>query len=714
MKRAIGALFLVWILTQSAFASRTITSSQIQVESSGMLNPTLLITGTQPWDFTDQDYLALERIDEISVTLTLLDGDTDSGEYDEGQLVLELDGLNTGLALNKFASDVTMIDYTVSGTNLAADLLNALQQDGMLLGSILDLSPNDNYVKVRGGYIATLTLIDNTSKPPSPLDILYVDDDAISDPGPNDLKVSDPNEDGSEVHPFDSIQEAINAARDHVTIRVSEGRYVECLNFMGKNLHVIGFDANAPAMNRYPMIDANEQGVAVTFNQGEDANCLLSGFVLTRGLGSQAAAIACIGSSPTLRHCLIVGNRCKDTMAVDPDSSPPTRAVIYCVDSHSLFEHCTIADNYGGEQGSGICVTDCNLVLSHSIVWGNRPRQIQVVSGHDPVVLMSSLDTDPLFGLRGDWVDANDPGLVPVEPNHPAAVWLAGDYHVQSLHGRYNPSVMDWVYDDVTSDCIDLGDPNRSVGQETAPHGDRLNAGAYGGTWMASRTGKLVFVAISDPGFQGEMSKYEITNAQYCQFLNETLSKGFIVVYNDRVYGPSDTSHAGPFFETYAASADSQIDYQDGAFVVRTRDGYHMANHPVVKVSWYGATAYCIYHGYRLPTSEDWEAVADYDGSFTYGCGLSLDQSKANYAEANPLGLTSTPYTSPVGYYPSAGYGLCDLAGNVEEWTSSASGSYRVARGGNWRGIDITCAVWSTSAYNLTYRLFDTGFRVCR
>jgi formylglycine-generating enzyme required for sulfatase activity len=159
---------------------------------------------------------------------------------------------------------------------------------------------------------------------------------------------------------------------------------------------------------------------------------------------------------------------------------------------------------------------------------------------------------------------------------------------------------------------------------------------------------------------------------------------------------------------------NSQIAYLDGSFFVRTRNGHSMAHHPVVAVSWFGATAFCIYNNYRLPTSEEWQAVADYDGSFQYGCGTSIGLSLANYAEANPLGLASTPYTTPVGFYPAFGYGLCDLAGNVGEWTSSASGSYRVVRGGDWRGLDMTCTVWATSAYNLTSMFFDTGFRVCR
>jgi len=161
MRAKLLLICFAMIFTQSAFASITVTSVQSQVESSGMVNPGLLITGLTPWDFTGQNIQGLSSIDEISITLTLLDGDTGISEYDEGELVLELDGLNTGLALNGFASNMTMINYTVTGANQSTGLLNALQQDGTLLGRILDLSPNDNYIKVRGGYFTTLTLIDH-------------------------------------------------------------------------------------------------------------------------------------------------------------------------------------------------------------------------------------------------------------------------------------------------------------------------------------------------------------------------------------------------------------------------------------------------------------------------------------------------------------------------------------------------------------------------
>ncbi len=149
-----------------------------------------------------------------------------------------------------------------------------------------------------------------------------------------------------------------------------------------------------------------------------------------------------------------------------------------------------------------------------------------------------------------------------------------------------------------------------------------------------------------------------------------------------------------------------------------------MSNHPVVEVSWYGATAFCDYYGYRLPTEWEWQAVADYDGSFTYGCGTTINQSKANYYLGggnwgNPLALSSLPYTSPVGYYPAYGYGMNDMAGNVWEWTSSCYDSDcslgdRVPRGGSWYYFDAYCTV-SRRHYADPYITGNViGFRVCR
>jgi len=247
----------------------------------------------------------------------------------------------------------------------------------------------------------------------------------------------------------------------------------------------------------------------------------------------------------------------------------------------------------------------------------------------------------------------------------------------------------------------------------------------------------MVWVDVNDPGvsehegFVGEMSKYETTNAQYCQFLNAALASGDIYVDSNIVYGSNGSNSGADFayqayFETIAANDGSQIDHNDasGSFSVRIRDSNDMSNHPVVMVSWYGATAFCNYYGYRLPTEWEWQAVADYDGSYTYGCGTSIDSSKANYYLCcgdfcNPLSLPNHPYTSPVDHYSSYGYGMNDMAGNVWEWTDSCyyagcDYGHRVLRGGGWNNLGYTCTVSHRDGTYPYIPYYYVGFRACR
>ncbi|MBN2018825.1 MAG: hypothetical protein JW749_01220 [Sedimentisphaerales bacterium] len=77
----------------------------------------------------------------------------------------------------------------------------------------------------------------------------------------------------------------------------------------------------------------------------------------------------------------------------------------------------------------------------------------------------------------------------------------------------------------------------------------------------------MVWVRINDSGvygyegFNGYMSKYETTNAQYCWYLNSVMSKGLITVaplggqpeYSLClvVYASSDMNYSQPYFRTY-------------------------------------------------------------------------------------------------------------------------------------------------------------------
>ncbi len=238
----------------------------------------------------------------------------------------------------------------------------------------------------------------------------------------------------------------------------------------------------------------------------------------------------------------------------------------------------------------------------------------------------------------------------------------------------------------------------------------------------------IYLVSIDDPGitghegFTGEMSRFETTNAQYCRFLNAALTSGDITVEaDDKVYGASGSNSgvdfAGQTYYDLAGSGDSyngttnggaaRINYDGGVFSVDS--GFD--NHPVTYVSWYGSTAFCNYYGYRLPTEWEWQAVADYDGTFTHGTGTSINNSIANYE-----GSTHPDGTTAVGSFGSYGYGLSDMAGNVFEWTNSFRApqySSYILRGGGWYYDDIDCGILEWNSVNPDATNSGMGFRVC-
>ncbi len=305
-------------------------------------------------------------------------------------------------------------------------------------------------------------------------DLLYVDRAA---PGGADAN-------GAAAQPFDSIQKAIDVATDGVTVVVRPGRYRECIDFLGKNIQLTGLDACGSA---FPIIDGNDTGPVVSFTHGEDPNCMLIGFVITGGRADEAGAIVCSQSSPIIANCLIVNNR----------SIRPSGAAVYCTDSQAVFDNCTIADNLGGEEGGGLTLVDSNVTLTNSIVWGNAPCQIACVGTSEPIVTYSNVqgnwpdvgnvDAEPLFALSGLGLDPDDPETG-VMSDDPHVFGSPGDYHLMSRAGRWDVEYQIWVEDNVTSPCIDAGNPAAALGVEPLPHGSRINMGAYGGTAHASQS----------------------------------------------------------------------------------------------------------------------------------------------------------------------------------------------------------------------------------
>lgn len=127
----------------------------------------------------------------------------------------------------------------------------------------------------------------------------------------------------------------------------------------------------------------------------------------------------------------------------------------------------TVVGNQYGIGAYGCCRPD----ISSSIFWNNTKGDLfQCKARYSRVTNATNgecnIDLAPSF----------------VDPNN-------ADYHLLSQGGRYWPQQALWVIDDVTSPCIDSGDPDADYHNEREPNGRRVNMGAYGGTAYASLSG---------------------------------------------------------------------------------------------------------------------------------------------------------------------------------------------------------------------------------
>ncbi len=187
------------------------------------------------------------------------------------------------------------------------------------------------------------------------------------------------------------------------------------------------------------------------------------------------------------------------------------------------------------------------------------------------------------------------------------------------------------------------------------------------------------------------IDKYEVTNAQYKRFLDET-GRMPPLYLNDDLYNQPDQA--------------------------------------VMAVTWEDAAEYARWAGKRLPTEAEWEKAARGTDGRIWPWGDEWDNTLLN---ANDVGaVDGYVYTAPVGSYPEgvSPYGVHDMAGNVWEWTADwydenyyeyspkinpkgpESGEAHVARGGSWdMNLDFTRC---PSRFGINAGSLLTGIRCAR
>jgi serine protease AprX len=167
--------------------------------------------------------------------------------------------------------------------------------------------------------------------------------------------------------------------------------------------------------------------------------------------------------------------------------------------------NCTFCGNSSTLRGGGIYSDEnSSATVSNCILWENSNEggtdESAQIDSDGPVPLISY---SCVQGWMGDLGGIGNTGANPL-----FADAENGDYHLKSQAGRWDVYKGRWTKDDVTSPCIDAGDPMSPIGPEPFPNGGIINMGAYGGTVEASKSyfGEPIYETIIAGDINGSIT----------------------------------------------------------------------------------------------------------------------------------------------------------------------------------------------------------------
>jgi hypothetical protein len=184
---------------------------------------------------------------------------------------------------------------------------------------------------------------------------------------------------------YAAIQAAIDAAAKGDTVLVAPDTYGENIDFKGKSIMVTS--EKGPGRT---VIDGLQIGCVVTFQSGEDADALLSGFTVTNGKSDLGCGICCINASPTMVNNIITlngpasdggGGIYCEAAAPKIRNNVITRNAadlygggIECIQASPLIAGNVIAMNTCGGSGGGIGNFDASPTVVNNLIYGNAAQ----------------------------------------------------------------------------------------------------------------------------------------------------------------------------------------------------------------------------------------------------------------------------------------------------------------------------------------------------
>lgn len=271
---------------------------------------------------------------------------------------------------------------------------------------------------------------------------------------------------------YGTIQEGIGGAAEGDTVLVQPGTYIENLNFNGRNI-VLGslfLTTGDTSFISQTIIDGDSSNSVITFDQGENDNAMVIGFVIRNGCASDGGGgIHCTyGSSPRIYHNIIENN----TTYCGYESEG---GGILCLGSEGYFCNNIIRDNYASD-GGGI-YSRSEAVFSENIIYDNQ------AAWFGGGVYFSTLDKSDfkrniIYGnsanygggiyahtcttvIRQNTIYDNNAGSGGGAYLHQAAPVLVNNTFTIN-YGNYGGGLYSWISSPLIINCIFFGDSAQS------------------------------------------------------------------------------------------------------------------------------------------------------------------------------------------------------------------------------------------------------------
>jgi len=262
-----------------------------------------------------------------------------------------------------------------------------------------------------------------------------------------------------------------------------------------------------------------------------------------------------------------------------------------------------------------------------------------------------------------------------------------------------------------------------------------------------------VTVPVGDPGnaadgtgygavpYAYEIGKYEVSNAEYCEFLNVAAKKDTFDLYNyDMVGEYGGITQSGSWGRyTYAVKegwGSKPVNYvswydalrycnwltngkttnstEDGSYKFSNESGYGSSRNWSVAMPDHAALAKDKKVSWVLTSENEWYKAAYFDPAKSGGGpGYWEFPTKSDGAGGMKIGSGGVP---DVGGTASA-YGTCDQGGSMWEWNETQAGGNRGVRGGSWYINDRADYARRSARYVSNPATFEWpayGFRVAK